>query len=70
VEVSLSADITDLRANKAVWTNTALESAPVEERNVPAVVAEMSQAMDRAIQKLLAPLNVSSISPLNPSFPK
>ena len=70
VEVALSADMTDLRANKAVWTNTALESAPVEERNVPAVVAEMSQAMDRAIQKLLAPLNVSSISRLNPSFPK
>ena len=66
VEVALSADMTDLRANKAVWTNTALESAPVEERNVPAVVAEMSQAMDRAIQKLLAPLNVSTISRLNP----
>ena len=70
VEVSLSAQITDTRDGKTVWTNTALESALVEKRNVPAVVAEMSQAMDRAIQKLFAPLNISTISRLNPPLPK
>jgi ABC-type uncharacterized transport system auxiliary subunit len=66
VEVALSAQITDPRAGKTVWTNSASESARVEKRNVPAVVAEMSQAMDRAIQKLLDSLTVSTTSSLNP----
>ena len=70
VEVALSAQITDTRAARTVWTNTALETARVDKRNVPAVVAEMSQATDRAIQKLLAPLNVSPTSSLNSSLPK
>jgi ABC-type uncharacterized transport system auxiliary subunit len=70
VEVALSAQITDSRAGKTVWTNTASEIARVDKRNVPAVVAEMSQAMDRAIQKLLASLTVSTTSCLNPSLQK
>jgi len=70
VEVALSAEITDSRANKTVWANAASESAQVDKRNVPAVVADMSQAMDRAIQKLLASLTVSTTSSLNPSLQK
>jgi ABC-type uncharacterized transport system auxiliary subunit len=70
VEVALSAQITDTRADKTVWTNTALESAPVEKRNVPAVVADMSQAMDGAIRKLLATLPETTTSSLNPSLQK
>jgi hypothetical protein len=35
-----------------------------------AVVAEMSHAMDGAIQKLLASLTVSTTSSLNPSLQK
>ena len=70
VEVALSAQITDLRSGKTVWANAASERARVEKRNVPAVVAEMSQAMDGAIQKLLASLTVSTTSSLNPSLQK
>jgi len=70
VEVALSAQITDPRAAKTVWANTVSESARVDRRNVPAVVAEMSQAMDRAIQKLLAPLTVPTTSSLNLSLQK
>jgi ABC-type uncharacterized transport system auxiliary subunit len=70
VEVALSAQLTDPRTDKPVWANAASESAQVEKRNVPAVVADMSQAMDRAIQKLLASLTVSTTSSLNPSFQK
>jgi len=70
VEVALSAQITDPRAGKTVWANSASESARVEKRNVPAVVAEMSQAMDRTIQKLLASLTVSTTSSLNLSLQK
>jgi len=70
VKVAFSAEITDPRAGKTVWSNTASESAPVEKRNVPAVVAEMSQATDHAIQKLLASLTVPTTSSLNSSLRK
>ena len=70
VEVALSAQITDPRAGKTVWADTASESARVDKRSVPAVVAEMSQAMDRAIQKLAASLTVPTTSSLNPSHQK
>ena len=70
VEVALSAQITDPRAGKTVWANAVSESARVDRRNVPEVVAEMSQAMDRAIQKLAASLSVPTTSSLNPSLQK
>jgi ABC-type uncharacterized transport system auxiliary subunit len=70
VEVALSAEITDSHASKTVWTSTASESAPVEKRNVPGVVAEMSQAMDSAIQKLLASLTVPTTSSSHLSLQK
>lgn len=66
VEVALSAQITDLRAGKIVWANAASEIAEVNKRTVPAVVAEMSQAMDGAIQKLLAPLPIFTATSLEP----
>jgi ABC-type uncharacterized transport system auxiliary subunit len=66
VEVALSAQMTDLRSGKTVWTNAASESVQVDKRTVPAVVAEMSQAMDRAIQKLLGSLTVSTTTSLEP----
>lgn len=53
VEVALSAQMTDLRSGKAVWANDASDVAGVDKRTVPAVVADMSQSMDRAIQKLV-----------------
>lgn len=53
-----------------VWSNSASESEQVDQRNVPAVVAEMSQATDRAIQKLLESLTVSTTSSLDPSLQK
>ena len=70
VEVALSAQITDPRAGKTVWADAASETARVDKRSVPAVVAEMSQAMDRAIQKLAASLTVPTTSSLNPSLQK
>lgn len=54
VEVALSAQITDLRTGKAFWANSVSDSENVGQRNVPAIVGEMSHTMDRAIDKLLA----------------
>ena len=64
VEVALSAQMTDLRSGKTVWANAASETAEVNKRTIPAVVAEMSQAMDGAIRKLLATLAVSTTTSL------
>jgi ABC-type uncharacterized transport system auxiliary subunit len=66
VEVALSAQMTELRSGKIVWANAASETAAVDKHTVPAVVAEMSHAMDRAIQKLLASLTVSTTTSLGP----
>ena len=54
VEVALSAEMTDLRTGTTVWANNACETSSVSQRNVPAVVGEMSHTMDRAIEKLLS----------------
>jgi hypothetical protein len=43
-----------------VWAGAASDTADVRKRTVPEVVAEMSHAMDGAIQKLLASLDVST----------
>jgi ABC-type uncharacterized transport system auxiliary subunit len=65
-EVALSAQMTDLRSGKTVWANDASETAAVAKRTVPGVVAEMSHAMDGAIDKLLASIPVSTTSSLEP----
>jgi ABC-type uncharacterized transport system auxiliary subunit len=69
VKVALSAQMTELRSSQTVWANGASETANVSERTIPAVVAEMSHAMDRAIQKLLATLPVSTTTSLEPPNP-
>jgi ABC-type uncharacterized transport system auxiliary subunit len=66
VEVALSAQMTEVHSGKTVWANAASEIAQVDKRTVPAVVTEMSHAMDRAIQKLLASLTVSTTTSLEP----
>ncbi len=54
VEVALSAQMTDIRRGTTVWANSVSDIENVAERSVPAVVSEMSHAMDRAIEKLLS----------------
>ncbi len=66
VVVALSAQMTDLHSGKTVWTNDASEIIQVDKRTVPAIVAEMSHAMDRTLQKLLASLTVSTTASLEP----
>jgi len=55
VEVALSAYMRDLHTGATVWTNSVSEKGVVSQRSVPAVVAEMSRTLDRAIQKLVVP---------------
>ena len=55
VEVAITAQMTDLTTGEAVWTSTADEVGTVSNRDVPAVVSEMNQTMEIAIEKLLTP---------------
>ena len=55
VEVALSAEMVQLSTGATVWTNSVSEVGQVDKRDVPAVVAEMSNTMERAIEKLLTP---------------
>ncbi len=56
VEVSISAEVTNLVTGATVWTNAVSEVGDVNKRDVPAVVSEMSHTMERAIEKLLTPV--------------
>jgi hypothetical protein len=57
-EVALSAQMTDLRSGKTVWTGDASQVDKVDKPTVTGVVVAMSNALDGAIQKLLASLAV------------
>jgi len=54
VEVALSAQLTDIHTGLTAWANSASDIENVAQRNLPAVVSEMSHTMDRAIEKLLS----------------
>ena len=62
VEVELSAQMTNVRTGTTVWSSSASDIEDVSQRNVPAVVGEMSKAMDRAIEKLLSSFPNSMIA--------
>ena len=55
VQVAISAQMTKLATGETVWSNDASEVGTVNQRDVPAVVAEMNQTMERTIEKLLTP---------------
>jgi len=57
-EVALSAQMTDFRSGKTIWTGEASQVDKVDKRTVAGVVAAMTDALDGAIQKLLASLAV------------
>jgi len=62
VEIALSAQMTDVRTGAQVWANAVTEVGRVDQRNVPAVVSEMSNAMDRAMDKLLLSFPTSALA--------
>jgi len=57
VEAKLSAELVDLRTNATVWTDEADEALGVETRDVNSVVMEMSHAVQKSIDRLVASLN-------------
>jgi ABC-type uncharacterized transport system auxiliary subunit len=59
VEVAISAEMTSIATGKTVWSNAVSEVGDVGKHDVPAVVSEMNRTMQRAIEKLVAPLPAS-----------
>lgn len=57
VEAKLSAELVDLRTDATVWTGDADETLKVETRNVNSVVVEMSHAVQKSIDRLVASLD-------------
>ncbi len=57
VEAKLSAELVNLRNGATVWTGDATESLPVETRNVNAVVAEISHAVEKSVDRLVASMD-------------
>jgi ABC-type uncharacterized transport system auxiliary subunit len=55
VKVAISAQMVQLSTGATVWTNSSAEVGQVDKRDVPAVVAAMNRALDKAIEKLLTP---------------
>jgi ABC-type uncharacterized transport system auxiliary subunit len=53
VEAKLSAELMNLRTGSIVWSGNAAESSRVEGRDVNAVVAGMSRALESSIDRLL-----------------
>ena len=57
VEVRLSAELVNLQTGATVWTGEADDTLGVETRNVNAVVGEMSHAVQKSIDRLVASLD-------------
>jgi ABC-type uncharacterized transport system auxiliary subunit len=56
VQVAISAQMTRVATGETVWSNEVTEVGTVAQRDVPAVVSEMSRTMERTIDKLLTPV--------------
>lgn len=66
VEVALSAQVIDLHSGKTVWTNSASNTAKVEERKVSGVVTQMNNTTDRAIEDLMKSLALPPLTTVKP----
>jgi len=59
VEVAVSAQMTKLDTGTIVWSKAVSEVGEVKQHDIPTVVSEMSNTMERAIEKLLTPVPVA-----------
>jgi len=66
VEVALSAQVIDLRSGKTVWTNSASNTAKVEERKLSGIVTQMSSLTDHSIEELLKSLALPPSTTVKP----
>ncbi|MEX2263726.1 MAG: ABC-type transport auxiliary lipoprotein family protein [Bryobacteraceae bacterium] len=53
VECAISAQLLDARTGSVVWSDTASEMAPVENRNIPGVVSSLTAAAQITVDRLV-----------------
>jgi ABC-type uncharacterized transport system auxiliary subunit len=54
VEVGLSAQLMNLKTGDILWRDSSSETSKVEQRTVPSIVTEMSQAVESAVEHLVS----------------
>ena len=54
IEVSLSAQLINLRTGEVLWQDTSSKTTNLDRRSVPGVVAEMSRNLEDAVQHLVS----------------
>jgi hypothetical protein len=54
IEVSLSAQLLDLRTGEVLWQGTSSKTAKLDRRSVPGIVTEMSRDLEDAVQDLVS----------------
>jgi ABC-type uncharacterized transport system auxiliary subunit len=62
VEVRVSAQLMDLRTGDVLWRDTSSETTKLEHRDVPGIVAGMSQATDSAVERLVSSMQNRVVS--------
>ncbi len=69
IEVGLSARLVSLRTGEVLWQGASSRTAKLEQRSVPGIVAEMSQAMGDAVEELVSSMQsrIFASSPLSKS---
>jgi len=54
IEVSLSAQLTNLRTGEVLWQGNSSQTTKLEQRSVPGIVAEMSRDLANAVERLVS----------------
>ena len=54
IEVRLSARLISVRTNEVLWQDTSSQTAKLEQRSVPGMVAEMSRDLGTAVERLVS----------------
>ena len=54
IEVRVSARLINVRTGEVLWQDTATETARLDERSVPGIVAEMSRELGNAVERLVS----------------
>jgi uncharacterized lipoprotein YmbA len=54
IEVRVSARMINLRTGEVLWQDTASETARLDQRSVPGIVAEMSRELGNAVERLVS----------------
>jgi len=54
IEVRVSARLINLRTGEVLWQDTSSETARLDQRSVPGIVAEMSRGLGNAVERLVS----------------